>query len=283
MNYLSEIRLFPDSEPIKFEYDSTERKASDCGVRIYTEYKLSILLTDGLAAVLDDNIYSTVRGDLLLFRPDEIHFGRFLRPGVHSYVQILIPCTVFDHFSGGGDSLLSPLLDTGDDRVNHLSPPEKLRSEILLTAERLVSAAMSDEEAKVLIFFSILVELLERCREAYAEQKAHPRKYRVPPAVTETLRYINRRYADISGLTEIAANAGCSVTYLTRTFRRFTGKTVYGYLTERRLCGARQLLSAGTSVTDACYRSGFGDCSNFIRIFKASEGVTPLRFQKSAK
>ena len=69
----------------------------------------------------------------------------------------------------------------------------------------------------------------------------HPDQSSVPPVVSKTLRFINENYTDELVLEAIAENAGCSVTYLAKIFRRHTGKTIHGYLTERRIAAAEQL------------------------------------------
>lgn len=63
------------------------------------------------------------------------------------------------------------------------------------------------------------------------------------------------------------------------TFRRYTGKSIHNYLTQRRLEHARRLLQNGVSVTEACYQSGFSDCSGFITLFKKHFGITPGKYQ----
>ena len=102
-----------------------------------------------------------------------------------------------------------------------------------------------------------------------------PDQSSVPPVVSKTLRFINENYTDELVLETIAENAGCSVTYLAKIFRRHTGKTIHGYLTERRIAAAEQLLRGGATVTEACFGAGFGSCSGFIKLFRRYVGTTP--------
>ena len=60
-----------------------------------------------------------------------------------------------------------------------------------------------------------------------------------------------------------------------RLFRRETGTTVHGYLTERRLALARELMADGLSATDACFRSGFRSYCSFTRAYGKQFGATP--------
>ena len=48
-----------------------------------------------------------------------------------------------------------------------------------------------------------------------------------------------------------------------------------------RLGLAMELLKNGSSVTDACFNSGFFDCSKFISFFKKNVGMTPLQYKKN--
>ena len=60
-----------------------------------------------------------------------------------------------------------------------------------------------------------------------------------------------------------------------RLFRRETGTTIHGYLTERRLAMARELMAGGMSATDACFRSGWRSYSSFTRAYGKRFGSTP--------
>jgi methylphosphotriester-DNA--protein-cysteine methyltransferase len=63
-------------------------------------------------------------------------------------------------------------------------------------------------------------------------------------------------------------------------FSKHIGVTVREYLRIRKVGLAKQLLDGGASVTFACYESGFGDCSYFIKCFKQYTGLTPLQYKQ---
>ena len=48
-------------------------------------------LTDGLFSVLGTKVLGGRKGDIFLFAPDEIHFGRFAHPDLHLYMHIFMP------------------------------------------------------------------------------------------------------------------------------------------------------------------------------------------------
>ena len=262
-------------------YSVEEHPKSDSEVRIYSAQKFSILLTDDLAAVVGENVYNTIRGDFFVFSPDEIHFGRFLRAGTHRYLDLWIPTDFLDY------GFVAECIDAGvreifrqsdGTAVNYVTPDEKSRGEILTAAEKcaaILYESPSDDHTKDLTLFALTFELLGLLAAAYKKQSSHPDQSSVSPVVSKTLRFINENYTDELVLEALAENAGCSVTYLAKVFKRHTGKTIHGYLTERRIAAAERLLRDGATVTEACYGAGFGSCSGFIKLFRRYVGTTP--------
>lgn len=282
MRYTAQLHLSDALPPIGLLYVAEEFPDTDTTPALYEEHKLSIMLSDGLAAVLGSTVCRTVRGDLLVFRPDEIHFGRFFHPGVYRYIDFYIPPALTEALSDGCASLLQPFRDDAKDRVHHLRPPAELREQLLRLAEDAAALSQSADPADGAVAYAKVLELLGLCRTLYAEQKLHPVPDTVPAVVSHAIQTITAEFARPLTLQSIAEKSGCSVSYLTRTFRRHTGKSVYAFLTEYRLLNARRALENGASVTEACYASGFGDCSDFIRIFREWDGRTPGRCRRDA-
>lgn len=291
MNINKIISPFLCPSEIILNYSNEEHKKSDSSIRIYTMQKISTLLTDDLAAVIGDNVYNTVRGDFFVFSPDEIHFGRFLRAGVHRYLDFYIPVDFFER-----NALIDPAAisdaniqclfrkkcDNRERSINFVHPDDEKRAEILHICEKLAEIAErhpdENDHSSDLLIFALMIELLDVCAAAYLRQEENPVASSVPPCVTKTLRYINENFAEQIELTELSEAAGCSVTYLTKTFRRHTGKTIHEYLTECRISAAERLLIDGRTVTEACYGSGFGSCSSFIKVFRKYTGTTPGKY-----
>jgi AraC family transcriptional regulator, transcriptional activator of pobA len=79
---------------------------------------------------------------------------------------------------------------------------------------------------------------------------------------------------------DVAAAVGRSPGHVTTVVRRRTGRTVGGWVTERRLQEARRLLAA-TDLTVAAIagRVGYRDPGYFIRRFRAAHGLTPQEWR----
>lgn len=245
-------------------------------IELYENYKISILLSDGMDVVMNDRIYNTSIGDIVVFGPSELHFARIMRGGEHHYMTFLIPASLLSALDG--EDLAYIFEDTEKNRVNHISPAPEEKMEIIKVCEK-IQALISDKKNTDICVFAYVIELLHISRSLYERAKINPKVSSSSPVITGAMRYITKNYKTVKDLCEIAESVNCSVTYLTRTFKRHTGKTVWNYLTECRIAHAKIMLEEGRGVTETCYECGFGDCSGFIKLFKKYEGITPLKYK----
>jgi AraC-like DNA-binding protein len=268
-------------KPIRIEFSDNNTYCGDTAVTIYDDYKISLVLTDDCGAVIGDKIFFPKRGDVMLFRPDEIHFGRFPNPNNYRFISFLIPVDFFEHCFSSSKAIISPFLDCSANKLNLICLPEKYKKRMIDLTEELFSLLKENNDTSCfdIIAFAKLTEALNICSICYPLQKSVAQKSSVPFIVTKTMQLIEDKFPDFIGLSTIAKHCGCSVTYLTHTFRHYTGKSIHNYLTERRLEHARKQLQNGSSVTEACYLSGFFDCSQFISRFKKHYGITPGKYK----
>ena len=253
------------------EFVRVEQAASDNSVARYDDCKLSILLTDGLAAVFDDKVLNPGSGSILFFHPDDVHFGRFLRDGTHEYMNFYFSSDCFYDYLG--ESALLPF--SGNARSVH--PPADIRAHLIRGAREIESILREGDSDSAVYIFAYLLRAIHLCRKlADQEQESH-----LPPSVSSTLAFLSEHYAERISLSALARSAGCSTTYLSRSFRAYTGTSVYEHLIDLRISEACRRLKSGMNVTETCFSVGFEDCSNFIRAFRKKIGKTPLQYQKA--
>lgn len=274
-----ELRIYKDIKPIVLKYAENNYPLMDTDTIIYDVYKLSIMLSDGLAAILNDRneIYNTYSGDLLFFSPEEIHHGRILRQGIHKYIEILIPTEYFPHYK----AYYSLLNDTQGERTNFISPVLKEREVVLSLAENFVDKIKHPNPDEDIFLFTNLVELLNTCCNLYAKKENNANNQNIPATLQTAVHFIKKEYSENIQISDIAAASNCSSSYLFRLFKKHIGKSPYDYLTEYRLFAAEKLLKNGNTVTDAAIMSGFCDSSVFIKCFKKAFGITPLKYKKT--
>lgn len=265
---------------IDIEYSDNDTYFGDTAIKIYDSYKASIILTEGTAVVIGNKILYPKCGDVVILRPDEVHFGRFPLRDNYAFISFMIPTNFFDTIFIGSQSIMSPFMDKSNDRINLISPGDTDRSRLVLIAENLLSMMRKNDACFDIKAFSMFVELLDICNRCCLHSEFDDFSDRLTPIVKKALVAIDGFFPEFYGLDELARHCGCSVTYLTQAFKKCTGKTIYNYLTERRLENARILLKTGKSVMESAEESGYYDTSRFITHFKKYFGVTPGKYKK---
>lgn len=89
------------------------------------------------------------------------------------------------------------------------------------------------------------------------------------------IKYLNEHiYKDVS-LDKLAKKFFVSKFYLCRAFKKHNGISVHGYINQKRVMYAKQLIESGESASAAAYRVGFGDYSAFYRAYVKLIGRAP--------
>lgn len=95
--------------------------------------------------------------------------------------------------------------------------------------------------------------------------------------------FIEANYHRQITLDEVAQAVGYSPAYLTNMVRQQTGKTLYGWIIERRMAQARSLLlETDQSVNQIAEAVGYRNSGHFITQFRKLHGTTPQAW-KSAR
>ncbi|WP_158970441.1 helix-turn-helix transcriptional regulator [Paraglaciecola sp. L3A3] len=97
--------------------------------------------------------------------------------------------------------------------------------------------------------------------------------------VDKAISYIKANFNKEIELAAIAHYTKVSDSYLIRTFKKVTGKTINQYITCYRLQRAQQLLK-NHSVVETSHAVGFKNASYFSTVFKKHTGLSPLHYQQ---
>lgn len=86
--------------------------------------------------------------------------------------------------------------------------------------------------------------------------------------IVDMIHYINEHLTDALDIEMLSATFFISKYHMMRLFKAETGYTVNSYITYRRLLLAREHITAGMPITEACFAAGFRDYSTFSRAYK---------------
>ncbi|WNS45567.1 AraC family transcriptional regulator [Paenibacillus sp. MMS20-IR301] len=126
------------------------------------------------------------------------------------------------------------------------------------------------------LFYQFVYELL---RQMDQQQVSIAR----PNLASQIIRYMQEHYAEPVTREALAGIFHYSVPYLSKHFRRETGKSIIDYLISIRMDNAGRLLQqSDLTLQEIAVSVGYADVSYFIRMFKKVTGVTPKQFKEAS-
>ena len=249
------------------EYCNVETQAIQ-GAHIHGCYEIYVNLSGDIAFLHGGTIYDIISGDVIFSRPGEVHCCIYRSSCVHGHI-----CIWFETEEGELADFIERL-----SIKPHVRLPEVQRGE-LLRLVRLLGDPSTDPILKNAYFCEMLSFLGneggETASTASLNEDASWQKVR------KILTYIEEHYLQRLSSAELARTFFLSESTLNRLFKRHVGRSVSHLIEAKRLSHAEQMLREDATVTEACFQSGFSECSRFIACFKKRFGMTPLQYKKS--
>ncbi len=102
-------------------------------------------------------------------------------------------------------------------------------------------------------------------------------------AIADALALIHDEHTRSLTLEDLGRVSGLTAFQLIRLFKRVTGLTPHGYLTQVRLGVAARQLERGVTPVETALAVGFYDQSALTRHFKQAYGLTPARYARAMR
>ena len=243
-----------DSVPIRFVHHRNWDKPENHVLHLNNYLELYVYVEGNHHFIVENKLYELHRGDVILINPREVHKALPLESGIYERFYLLLDVHCLD---GMVCNPLTHILNLPQHMGNLLSADPEHREQLLGLLYDL-SDCFSKERDRQVRALGLILQLLERI-----------------------LAYVAENTATIQTTTQVAEALGLSSQYLSAYFSKHIGTPLKIYIQAKKVALAKELLNRGTDVTQACFDSGFNDCSYFIRVFKKYVGVTPLRYQQS--
>jgi AraC-like DNA-binding protein len=241
----------------------------------YHEFCKLVLLVSGRGAyTVDGQRYLLRPGDTVIVGSRSIH-----RPELEDgslYERIII--YISPEFLQKESTPDCDLAEIFSGKYGHvLRPGEVGRKKIFTQAQELERELSADGYGRGLLSNTALLRLLVRIgREQRREETQNPQPvHSANPRVRALMDYIDAHLAEDLDIDALAENFYVSKFHMMRQFNRETGMTIHGYLSQKRLLHARELIARGMRATEACYRSGWRSYSSFTRAYGKHFGTTP--------
>ena len=101
--------------------------------------------------------------------------------------------------------------------------------------------------------------------------------------VQRVIDHILSSYMFKISVTELADEMGIHACHLSRQFTKKMGCSIQKYLLTVRVANAKNYLNQGYSVKETALLCGFGDTSNFSKLFKKETGLAPTPWKENIK
>ena len=133
-----------------------------------------------------------------------------------------------------------------------------------------------------------LLDILDDLSRSRACERLSSRAHAVPlrdrdrTRTDRVLRHINEYYTGPLEQSAVADVAHLTPAAFSRFFKRMTGTTFVEYVHRLRVARAcRLLIETDVPIIEVCYDAGFGNLSNFNRVFRRVKGTNPAAFRKT--
>jgi len=265
--YLREAwRLFHLKDGLSHEVDSH-----------YHEFYKLVFFRSGRVTYSVEGQHSDLQpGDIVLVPMGSVH--RVSAEASECYERIILYLSpVFLRENSTEDCELERSFRVCRQKARHvLRPGRETASRLWQLMDSLEMTVASKEYGSGRMADALLVQLLiELARQAEQPQDTLAPARVLNPKAVELLRYINDHLTQEIPIDALAERFFISKYHMMRSFRSETGFTIHGYITEKRLLLARELMQNGKSAQDACFDCGYKDYSAFSRAYKKKFGVSP--------
>ena len=169
---------------------------------------------------------------------------------------------------------------SGDEEVSgSYYPPSAIHETLLSAFDRFEVAAGLPEEERGAYVKNVLDEIIILLSASKGELMLNTDE----ELGARVIRYLNVNIERNINLDKLARRFFVSKYHLCRAFKKHNGISVHGYLVQKRIIYAKQLIEAGETASGAAYKVGFCDYSAFYRAYMKIVGKAPTADQENAR
>lgn len=245
-------------------------------------YEVFFNLSSDVSFLVNDKLYPVLPCEAMVSRPGDVHMAVFKKSEVQNYVCVWIR-------SPDKKALPKSFISENFNPHFVFNSQEKTKARLLTLA--LANACDENhseiEKLSCLLNFlrfldevSIKNTLAPKTDTSVLNEKSEANQSELPELMEKILDDMRKNFTLQRSVNDVANEYFISYATLCRWFRKYLRWSPRAYLESIRLSNARAMLLSGSSVTEACFASGFSDCSHFISLFKRKFGKTPFLYKK---
>ena len=250
-------------------------------VHWHDEFEIIYVKSGLLTVSISGESYIGKAGDAFVVSPGNLHLMGS-QTGTVDYFTFLFPLKYISFRTDDmlDDKLLEPL------NSGHLMICPRVKDTAKELCEQLIEIYMAKKDeseskiaTQVRTKIILLQFILEMWKKGFVIENDTSGRNIVEK---EMVSYIQQNFTGKISLKEFGEQFHLSEKYISRYFKEHFHITLSQYITYLRLENAKQLLQdTDLSVTETAMQSGYQNVSYFIRSFKKTYGISPLKYRNS--
>ena len=268
-------------DPFSTYHIKNEGRSFQIPVHWHDELEIIYVKSGFLTVSISGENYIGTPGDAFVVSPGNLHFMGS-QTGTVDYFTFLFPLKYISFCTDDmlDDKLLTPL------KNGHLMIRPRIKDAAKELCEQLAEIYMAkNDEKKLEIAVQIKTKIillqfiLEMWEKGFVIENDKSGRNTIEK---EMISYIQQNFTGKISLKEFGEQFHLSEKYISRYFKEHFHITLSQYITYLRLENAKQLLQdTDLSVTETAMQSGYQNVSYFIRSFKKTYGISPLKYRNS--
>lgn len=254
----------------------------DYPVHYHSDYELNLVMNCNGNRVVGDSIESFGHDDLVLLAPRLPHAWRADYSDDNYVITIQFSEEFVNSFMAS-KNVFQPMYNmfmhsTGGIRF-HGAIVDRVKAKIFQLCD-------TSNFNSVLLFYDILNTLAEASEGEQSQLTSHSYdsstfvRQSKSRRIEKICKYIDENFQKEVTLDDIAALANMSPSAVSHFFKKRTNRTFSNYITDVRVGNASKMLVETTrTINDIAFDCGFGNISNFNRIFKKYNNKTPREYR----
>lgn len=246
-----------------------DRQKKDFAFHYHDFNKIIILISGNVNYTVEGKNYALKPYDIVLVNAGEIHRPNILDNSAYERIIIYVSTQFLNTYSEKEYDLNYCFERAKKEHSNVLRiasiEKSKLYQVCLELEHSFTDQAFAKELYQKILFLEFMIQLN---RTAILNNINYLDSVNSNSKLLQIMEYINLHLTEEITVDALSEHFYLSRYYLMHYFKEETGYTIGNYITEKRLMLAKDLVQKGSSITQACYQSGFKNYSTFSRAFK---------------
>lgn len=273
------INIIKSDNNITFNHIFNLSSPESHNLHINDYYEIYVFIRGNADYIVDHSYYNLAKGDVIIINPYSAHKVVLKEKCSYERFYILIPANTFDDFEINPLNVIHKNVYKSNCLVD-LAESKQRGLDILYKISQLINLK---DFGSATIKYGLFLEFMGLITNAFKNKQLseyNPKKANTPILLVKIMEYIEKNFKEIQSVSEISDHFNISLPYLSTLFKSHIGTTIKNYIQAKKIAYAKEVLDTGNNVTEACFESGFNDCSYFIKIFKKYTGYTPYQYKK---